>query len=58
MHCKERPADAFPLKDWLGRAEFFFNPFGPEQAENDPLLPGFVVDFAVEKLYGARPVLV
>jgi hypothetical protein len=45
-------------KSWLDLAELAFNPFGPEVAELDPLLPGFALDIAFERIRGARPVMV
>jgi hypothetical protein len=53
-----RPDIPRAWKSWLDLAEFAFNPFGPEMAELDPLLPGFAVDIAFERIRGARPVMV
>jgi hypothetical protein len=55
--AKHRPDDLPALSRWLQLADFAFNPFGPEQAASDPLLPDFAVDFVVERVRGARPVL-
>lgn len=52
-----RPAIPRAWNSWLGLAEFAFNPFGPEIAELDPLLPGFAVDITFERIRGARPVI-
>jgi hypothetical protein len=53
-----RPDIPRAWKSWLDLAEFAFNPFGPEVAELDPLLPGFALDIAFERIRGARPVMV
>lgn len=35
----ERPPDPPAVAKWLDKAGLLFNPFGPEQAQEDPLLP-------------------
>ncbi len=52
-----RPDDPPQLATWLRLAELSFNPFGPEAAELDPLLPTFALDITFERVRGARSVL-
>jgi hypothetical protein len=52
-----RPAIPQSVQSWLGSAELDFDPFGPEVAELDPLLPDFAVLPFADKIRGARPVL-
>jgi predicted MPP superfamily phosphohydrolase len=53
-----RAADKSVPAQWLELAELAFNPFGPIEAEDDPLLPTFAVDSFGKKIRGAWPVVV
>jgi hypothetical protein len=57
----ERPPDPPAIANWLGESdtELDFNPFGPERAEMDPLLPRlFVEPPGWEQLRAAVPMIV
>ncbi len=54
----EREQDAPAVAAWCQRAGLRFNPFGPEEAELDPLLPAYWVDTFSQNTQGRRATLV
>jgi len=54
----EREQDAPAVAAWCQRAGLRFNPFGPAEAELDPLLPAYWVDTFSQQTQGKRATLV